>query len=219
MSSLLRIEVLREARRDLKFLLNRGYRKLSALRLVGDKYQLSKAERSILFRSVFSEQEVAIIRSKRIGVEELRGREVSIDGFNVLNTVETMLRGEPLILCDDGVLRDFSEVHSRYVLSNLTERALAEILGFLKKLEAARAELLYESQISRSGELAGLTRRMMRSIGIEGDARTMRTVDSALVKSGEIVATSDSAVLLRCRYFIDIPQSLDLAKTAKIIRL
>ena len=214
-----RIEILREARKDLKFLLNRGYRKPSALKLVGDKYQLNKVERSILFRSVFSDQEAALIRSKRIDVEMLRGQEILIDGFNVLNTVETMLRGETLILCDDGVLRDFSEVHSKYRLSDLTERALSMVLSFLKGLEVARAELLYESQISRSGEIAGLTRRMMKAIGIEGDARTLRTVDSALSRSQKIVATSDSAILLKCKHFVDIPQSLELAKTAKIIRL
>jgi len=219
MASEPRIDVLREARKDLKFLLNRGYRKSSALKLVGDRYQLNKAERSILFRSVLSDKEAVIIRSKRIDAEKLRGREVLIDGFNVLNTVEAMLRGETLILCDDGVLRDFSEVHSKYKLSGLTERALTEVLSFLKKLEVARAELLYESQISRSGEIAGLTRRMMKAFGIEGDARTIRTVDSILSRSQKIVATSDSAILLKCKHFIDIPQSLEPAKTAKIIRL
>lgn len=215
----LRIEVLREARRDLKFLLNRGYRKISALKLVGDRYQLDKTERSILFRSVLSDREVALIKSRRIDAKMLRNREVLIDGFNVLNTVEAMLSGETLILCDDGVLRDFSEIHSKYRLSHLTEQALSAILSFLKRLEVARAYLLYESQISRSGEIAGLTRRMMKDTGVEGDAKTLKTVDSTLIKSGKTVATSDSAILLKCKGFIDIPQSLELAKTARIIRL
>lgn len=219
MSLEFRIEVLREARRDLKFLLDRGYRKLSALKLVGDKYQLNKAERSILFRSVFSSQEAELIGSKRVAAERLRGEEILVDGFNVLNTVEAMLRGEPLILCDDGVLRDFSEVHSKYKLSGMTERALAEILSFLRRVKAARAELLFESQISRSGEIAGLTRRMMESIGVKGDAKTLKTVDSTLIRSEKTVATSDSAILLKCKRFIDLPQSLELAKTAKIIKL
>jgi len=219
MSSQLRIDVLREARLDLKFLLDRGYRKQSALKLVGDKYQLSRAERSLLFRSVMPESEAEIIRSKIIRPEQLAGRRVLVDGFNVLNTVEAMLRREPLILCDDEVLRDIMEKHSKYRPSDLTENALKMILEFLKSAHVAEVEVLYESQISRSGEVAGLTRHLLSEMGLRGDARTAKTVDSLLAKSGEIIATSDSAILLRCRAFIDIPQNLAQAMGASIIRL
>ncbi|MCF3652960.1 MAG: DUF434 domain-containing protein [Aigarchaeota archaeon] len=77
MSSQLRIDVLREARLDLKFLLERGYRKQTVLKLEGEKEQLSRAERSLLFRSVMPESEAEIIRSKIIGPEQLVGREDS----------------------------------------------------------------------------------------------------------------------------------------------
>lgn len=219
MSAQPRLEILKEAKIDLKFLLERGYRRQSALKLVGDRYQLNRAERSILFRSVMLEQEASIIRLKRLKPEQLRGEKVIVDGFNVLNTVEAMLRGEPLILCDDEVLRDILETHSKYRLSHLTTKALEVILEFLKKAGVAEVEVLYESQISRSGEIAGLTRRMLSQIGLQGGARTAKTVDSILVKSGEIVASSDSAILLKCRAFIDIPQSLALAIGARVIKL
>jgi hypothetical protein len=219
MSHQLRIDILREAKLDLKFLLDRGYKKQSALKLVGDKYQLSRAERSLLFRSIMSENEADIIRSKIIGPEQLAGKKILVDGFNVLNTVEAMLRGEPLILCDDSVLRDIMEKHSKYRPSHLTEKALKMILEILERARAAEVEVLYESQISRSGEVAGLTRHLLFEMGLRGDARTAKTVDSMLAKSGEIIATSDSAILLRCRAFIDIPQNLAQAAGARIIKL
>ncbi|MEM2188702.1 MAG: DUF434 domain-containing protein [Nitrososphaerota archaeon] len=219
MSAQLRLDVLREAKTDLKFLLERGYRRRSALKLIGDRYQLSRAERSILYRSVMTEQEASIIRSKHLKLEQLEKEKVIVDGFNVLNTIEAMLRGEPLILCDDGVLRDILEMHSKYKPSQLTARALGEILGLLKRAGVAEIEVLYESQISRSGEIAGLTRRMLSEIGLRGDARTAKTVDSLLIKSSEIVATSDSAILLKCRAFIDVPQNLASIMGAKVIAL
>jgi len=40
-----------------------------------------------------------------------------------------------------------------------------------------------------------------------------------LIKSGEIVASSDSAILLNCRKFIDIPANLNLPNGAKILIL
>jgi len=215
----IRIDVLRDARIDLKFLLNRGYNKPSALKLVGDRYQLNKIERSILFRSVFSDREADLIKSKQVNASMLKGRSILIDGFNILNTVESILRGDPLILCDDGVLRDFAEVHSKYRLSKLTEEALKEVLEFLREKEVSRVEILYESQISKSGEVASLTRRIMENYGIAGTARTSKTVDSTLARSEAIIATSDSAILLRCKLFIDLPRNLSLIKHAKIIRL
>ncbi|MCS7133108.1 MAG: DUF434 domain-containing protein [Nitrososphaeria archaeon] len=214
-----RLAVLRDAAADLRYLLNRGYNRSSALRLIGDRYQLSKAERSMLFRSVFSDEEAAVISSKMIGPEKLRGEELFVDGFNVLNTVEAILRGEYLVLCDDGVLRDFSEIHSGYKLSELTAQALGHILVFLSNSGTRRVEIIFESQISRSGEVAGLTRRMLEAAGIEGTAKTSKTVDSTLIKSGKMVATSDSVILLRCRLFVDIPQCLNLAKDTQIISL
>ena len=214
-----RLKALKEARTDLRYLLDRGYSKASALKLVGDKYQLNKIERSVLFRSVFSKKDVDVIKSKRADPSELRGDEIWIDGFNVLNTVEAILRGDYLILCDDHVLRDFSEIHSKYRLSEFTRKALEEIMKFMRKSEVRRVVILFESQISRSGEIAAMAREVMKAEKISGEAKTSKTVDSDLIKSGKIIASSDSAVLLKCRKFIDLTGHLELVKKAKIITL
>jgi len=219
MSILERLDALKEARRDLRYLLDRGYNKQSALKLVGDRYQLSRVERSILFRSVYSEREVELIRSRRADLSELEGEELWIDGFNVLNTVEAILRGDYIILCDDGVVRDFSEMHSKYRITELTEEAVASIAHLLESARVGLAVVLFEEQVSRSGELAALTRRLMSEIGVKCSARTARAVDSELVRSGKIVATSDSAILLRCRRFIDLPSHLGILKRAKVLSL
>jgi len=214
-----RLDVLREARRDLRYLLDRGYNKSSALKLVGDKYQLNKIERSILFRSVYSQKEVETIKSKRAALSELEEGELWIDGFNVLNTVEAILRGDYVILCDDGVIRDFSEVHSKYKITELTEKAIANIAQFLKSVKVYQAVILFEEQISKSGELAALARKLMTEAEIKCTAKTTKTVDSDLIKSGRIIATSDSAILLRCRKFIDLPSHLKIIDEAKILNL
>jgi len=214
-----RLAVLKEAATDLRYLLNRGYNKPSALKLVGDRYQLNKIERSILFRSVYSQRECMIIKSKRVEPGELRENEIWIDGFNVLNTVEAILRGECVILCDDGVIRDFSEIHSKYKITELTEAALSAVADFLKMAEVRQTVILFETQISKSGELAALTRSLMTKSGIKCTAKTTKTVDSELIKSGKIIASSDSALLLKCRKFIDLPAHLNIINKAKILTL
>ncbi len=45
---------LNDARMDLRFLLNRGYRKKIALNFVGNHYLLNKDERNYLSRQIFS---------------------------------------------------------------------------------------------------------------------------------------------------------------------
>ena len=199
-----RLRMLSEARKDLKYLLDRGYNRSSALKLIGDRRQLSRSERSILYRSVYSRADAEAIASKRVKAGELIDAEVWADGFNILNTVEAMLRGDPIILSDDGVLRDFSEIHGKYRLTQNTHNALNLIVEGLKELRVAQAWIIFESQISRSGEIAAYTRKLLDKAGLRGGSMAMKAVDSELIRSGEVVLSSDSAILLRCKKFFDI---------------
>ena len=199
-----RLEVLREAAVDLRYLLDRGYRKESALKLVGDKYQLDKSERLVLYRSTYSKNEIKHAKGKMLGSSMITGKDLWIDGFNVLNTVEAALKGELLILCDDGVVRDFSQVYGRYRFSQLTLSSLQLIMGELKNLRPSHVRVFYDSQISKSGEIAKMTREVISNLGLMGDAETTKTVDSILSKTDAVVCTSDSVILSACRYVFDL---------------
>jgi len=198
------LEVLREAAVDLRYLLNRGYRKDSALKLVGDKYQLDKNERLVLYRSIYSKNEVDRVREKMLESSMLAGRELWIDGFNVLNTVEAALKGRLLILCDDGVVRDFSQIYGRYRFSQLTLSSLQLIVEELKALYPSYVKMFYDSQVSKSGEIAKRTREVISSLGLRGDAETIKTVDSVLSKTDAVACTSDSVILSASRYIFDL---------------
>ncbi len=89
------MEGLRDPICDLRFLLNRGYREKRAVKFVADKYRLSKKQRNFLVRGVFSKKEAEKNKEKRIPISEAQGR-VMVDGYNVLITVEAMLKGEDL---------------------------------------------------------------------------------------------------------------------------
>jgi hypothetical protein len=199
-----RFEVLKEAAVDLRYLLDRGYRKESALRLVGDKYQLDKSERLVLYRSTYSKNEIQNVKEKMLESSMVAGKDLWIDGFNVLNTVEAALKGELLILCDDGIVRDFSQVYGRYRFSQLTLSSLQLIMGELKNLHPSCVRVFYDSQISKSGEIAKITREVISNLGLRGDAETTKTVDSILSKTDAVVCTSDSVILSACRYIFDL---------------
>ncbi len=196
---------LRDPILDLRYLLDRGYRRATAIRVVGDKYRLGRRERNILLRAVFSRLEAGEHRRRRVGPEGAEGEEVVIDGYNVLITVEALLSGEAF-LSDDGFVRDASGIYGKYRRSRQTALALGEILGFLKAHGARLVRFFFDGQVSGSGELCALVRRMLRDAGLPGDARTVRSADGALLRNrSKILATSDSAVIEKAERVLDIP--------------
>jgi len=77
-------------------------------RVVGDHFALGKLERIALYRCVHSSEEARRRSSKLLLPERLQGRRLALDGFNVMWTIYWTIGGHPLLLCDDGVVRDIT---------------------------------------------------------------------------------------------------------------
>jgi hypothetical protein len=212
-------EELRDAVCDLRYLLERGYKRKAAVDYVSNRYRLPTADRNLLLRAVYPRVEAAEHRRKLVGAPDIRGEEVLIDGYNVLITVEALLQGRTLVLCDDGYLRDTSAVYGKYRIDEGTLSALDAILGFLKKY-SLHPVFIFDSQVSRSGELCGLIRERLREHGLPGDARTATQADKTLRRSGreKVISTSDTAVIKNAGRILDIPSHI-AGHEEKIIRL
>ena len=148
--------------------------------------------------------------AKSVGLSALRGRTVFVDGYNVLITVESLLGGFPVYLCDDGFLRDTRGLFSGYKSSQSTAAAFSLILDLLAGARPARVVVLLDGQMSRSGELAGQMRELMGKLGLPGEARAARDVDHQLkVRGGQgIVASSDGNVIDSISQAIDLPAEI-----------
>ncbi|MGZ7118375.1 MAG: DUF434 domain-containing protein [Methanobacterium sp.] len=200
-----------DASYDLRFLLNRGYRKKNALNFVSNKYLLSQNERNYLARSIFSIIEIKSRSSKIMDVSEIENHFVLVDGYNVLITMETICRKDydSLIWCDDGIIRDLNAVFGKYKFNEHTEKALKNILSLMDKYHPLKIKFFYDKQVSYSGELARLTNELMEFYGINGEAVLSNNVDFEIVqlactKKG-IVATSDSAIVDKVSRILDLP--------------
>ena len=97
---------LREAAVDVRYLADRGYPKASSIRFVSDHYRLPEEERFVLARVVVTCKITGIRRKKALSLDEIKGRALWVDGYNVVITTESLLKGLPVYQCDDGVLRD-----------------------------------------------------------------------------------------------------------------
>ena len=204
-------EGLKEAAYDLKFLLNRGYRKKGALDFVANKYLIDKRGRNYLMRKVFSDEKSLKRSVKLVDIQNIDDDLIFIDAYNVLITVESICNKEfdSVVMCDDGVLRDINAVFGKYKISRSTEPSLEYIISILKAHKPSCINFIYDIQVSKSGELAKLTNKIIKNKQVRGNAITSRTVDFDLLKlsnePNRIIATSDSVIMDKTARVIDIP--------------
>lgn len=197
-----------KALEEARYLLDRGYPKDSAVGFVSNHHRLAEKERFILMRVVVRSDLAWARRFKLLDLEDLRGQSISIDGYNVIITTESVLGGYPVYLCDDGLLRDSRGIFRSFKASSLTAIALNWILDLLASAGPARTEVLLDQQMSRSGELAEMVREMMAERQLCGVARTARNVDHLLKAANRIILTSDGNVIDSVDYIMDLPAEI-----------
>jgi hypothetical protein len=199
---------LMEAIEDLRYLLSRGYNRESAVRFVGDKHRVTLGERYVLMRGIFDKAEAESRREKLVKMRDIKGQTVSIDGYNLLITVESMFANKPLIQCDDFVTRDISAVFGKHKITARTMRALRLILKNLKEHSPKEVHFSYDKQVSRSGLLASTTRRMIAEFELKGTAATAQEADVATLKAGGVTVSGDSVVIQKAKKVLDLAGEL-----------
>lgn len=196
---------MRSAARDGRYLVDRGYPKESAVRFVSDHFRLPEEQRFVLTRVVVPSETAKARRGKIQPVKALLGRDLFIDGYNVLITVESLLGGKPVYLCDDGFLRDVQGIFRSYRTSDLTQTALEAIFDLIASARPAKAEVLLDQQISMSGQLAEFMRGIMAEHEVPGTARTAKDADFQLKEMGGVIATADGSIIDAVVAVADIP--------------
>jgi hypothetical protein len=200
----MKLNILEDAAIDFRFLLNRGYPRKAALDLVGNRYALTFDQRHLLHRGVFSEADSKSRQRKLLRLRDLRGHDLAIDGYNVLITVEAGLFGRPLILADDGFVRDISGLSGNFRKTARTEKALELILNELKKNNPRRVLFLFDAPISKSGKLAEEVRGRLNEASLPGDALAVKVPEKILIGFPGIVATSDTAIIDPSEKVVDV---------------
>lgn len=189
----------------MRYLVDRGYPKESSVRFVSDHYRLPDEARFVISRVVVASDAAESRRRKAVSLESLRDRELFIDGYNVIITIESLLGGRPVYRCDDGFLRDAEGIFRSYRTSDLTVSALSEVLDLVALGGPAKSVVLLDKQISLSGELASLIRRMMDALSLPGTAEAVRDVDGRLKAAQGVVATGDGNIIDSAMEVTDLP--------------
>ena len=195
---------LQKATMDFRYLLNRGYPRKAALELVGNRYQLTTDDRHLLHRSVFPDADAQSRQKRKIPIREIRNRDLAIDGYNVIITIEASLSGRPLILGDDGFVRDISGLSGNFKKTSKTEEALQMIFDALKGAKPRQTLFLFDSPISMSGKLAQGVRSLLKKENLPGDAQAVKVPEKVLIGFPGIIATSDTVIINQSKKVLDL---------------
>jgi hypothetical protein len=189
------LPALRQAVGELSWLLTRNYSIKGALKLVGDRHALTERQRLAVCRASCSDQSKARRNLTQINVETVRGRDLTIDGFNLIITIEAALSGGVLLLSRDGCIRDLSSVHGSYRAVNETETALQLIGGALAACEPHSVAWVLDRPVSNSGRLAQRIRDLAAQHKSPWAVDTSFNPDREMISSGRVVVSSDGPLL------------------------
>ena len=207
---------LKSALADFSLLLTKGYAERSALKLVCDRFSLTERQRLAIMRSACSDQQLMSRKQRQVKLTDLAGKPIAIDGYNVLITVEAAMSGAVIFKSRDGCLRDLASIHGTYRKVTETIPAVQLIGKFLKEHNVDNCLWLLDSPVSNSGRLKTLIGELARKNNWNWEIKLLISPDAELVRTDMVVASSDSAVLDRCKSWVNLARAIIEKKLAKV---
>jgi hypothetical protein len=197
---------------DLCWLASRGYADASALKLVGDRYELLSRQRIAVARAACSDAAHARRREHEMSVAALAGETLAIDGYNLLTTIEATLSHGVILACRDGCYRDMASMHGSYRKVQETVPALELIGAFLSEQHVAQCRWLLDSPVSNSGRLKQLMRELADKHGWNWQIELVANPDAVLCATDTLNATADSAILDRANRWVNLARVVVTAR-------
>jgi hypothetical protein len=199
-----RVADLRAAVGDFALLLSRGYATPSALKLVGDHFNLTERQRTAVQRASCSDQAVINRKSSQISLAKMAKEPLIIDGYNILTTLETALSLGPIFACRDGCYRDMASIHGTYRKVEETVGALDLLADFLNERDLQEVTVLLDSPVSNSGRLKGL----IESVNPRWEVQLVPNPDPLLAASDQIIVSADSVILDSCKQWLNLAREI-----------
>lgn len=205
------LPALHAAATDLCWLLDRDYAPRSALELVGNRHSLVTRQRMALSRYACSDAGARHRQSRCLApndFESLRGRELWIDGYNVLTLIESALAGGVILLCRDGCCRDIAGIHRRYRRVDETIPALQLVGETVTAWGLSGCRWYLDKPVSNSGRLKGIILETAKANGWNMEVEVVFSPDHVLAHTDNFIATSDGIVLDRCQRWVNLARHI-----------
>ena len=191
-----------KAAEELLYLLNRGYKIKGASTFIGNHYLLSERQRLALVRGISKTEDIIRRKSKEVtNISDVK--EINIDGFNTIITLEVALSNSIIIKSMDGTIRDLAGLRGTYSIIDKTEIALKLIGEFLLEHKIQKAIFYLDKPVSNSGRLKMKILQILKNFEIEIEVENIDNVDSVL-KSKNNVVSSDAIILDNCISWVNL---------------
>ena len=212
------IKLLRKASSHVEYLINEGYELRQAVTFVGNHFLLSERQRLAVMRSVATREQLDDRENKRVPVTELAGKDIWIDGFNTIITLEVLESDSILFECMDGTIRDLAALRGTYRIIPETRHAVNTLFTMLENLKVSKVTILLDEPVSNSGRLKTLIAEAGESCSFSLDIQIQKDVDRTLYGK-ENVMTSDSIILDRCRSWVNVTAEIMKQKSKYGLRV
>jgi len=192
------LQQLKEAAKDTLYLLNRGYSVKSATTFVGNHYMLSERQRLALARILSADIDIENRMKK-----ETICRQVHIDGFNTIITLEVALSHSLVMRCMDKTIRDLAGLRGTYRIIDVTRQAVCLLLKQLLSKNIEKATFYLDAPVSNSGRLKALILDVAAEFPLTVDVVVIHDVDRTLQKMSGVIS-SDAIILNHCESYVNI---------------
>jgi hypothetical protein len=180
--------------RDYFYLVNRHFPERGVLKLIGDRYRLDGDQRTVLYRGISSQKRSEF--RKKLLVSDITGRDLIIDGYNVLFTLLNYRLGKITFISTDNILRDAGSLHGKFREGETFIECVGMLVDYLIHIQPASVDIYLDSPVSHSEKHAQMIREKLQINHLRGNCQVIRTADWALSQNRHCVsATSDTAII------------------------
>jgi len=180
--------------RTYAYLMDRHFPERGALKLVGDRYRLSGDQRTVLYRGISSQQRSESRRS--LLVSDITGKNLVIDGYNILFTLLNYRLGRITFISTDSILRDAGSLHGKLRDEKTFGECIEILVNYLVLKAPVSVDVYLDSPVSHSEKHAQVIRDKLHTGHLTGDCHVIKSADWALKQSRQsVIATSDSAII------------------------
>ncbi len=141
-------------------------------------------------------------------VTEVQGRDLWIDGFNVITGLEVALSGGVILGGCDGCYRDLASMYARHHQVQETRPALSLVGAWAQTAGVRRCVWWLDRPVSNSGHLRLEMLELAKINGWDWRVELVWSPDKNLAETAEIIASSDSVILNRCQRWLNLTRVL-----------
>jgi hypothetical protein len=199
-------ELFVKACKDYAYLINRNYPERGTLKLVGDRYRMTRDQRTILYRGISSAEKSALRRTKL--VREIAGKALGIDGYNVLFSLLNYRLGRFTFISTDDVLRDAGSLHGKLKDEEMFFDCIKILANHLSAMHPLQVDVFLDSPVSHSERHAQVITGIFQQFNLVTNCQVIRSADYGLKNLPfDVLATSDSVIIENAETMIvDLPR-------------